>query len=89
MRPADTSPEAWKIYLECQRRLTPAEKFAQMLGFSGMILRASECTMRRQYPEATDREIFLRLVRLRLGPELFQRAYGTEILADESARSAA
>jgi hypothetical protein len=26
MRPADTSPEAWKVFLDLQRKMSPSEK---------------------------------------------------------------
>ncbi len=76
------------MYLEIQRRLTPAEKFAQVLEFSSMALSAAEQAMRRQHPNASDREIFLRLVRRRLGSDLFKRVYGDELPDDEPPRPA-
>ena len=89
MRPADTSPEAWEVYLAIQRRLTPAEKFQQVLEFSHMVQRAAADDMRRRHPHASERELFLRVARQRLGPELFARVYGTELDRHESDRSAA
>ena len=89
MRPSDTTPEAWEVLLAIQRRLTPTEKFAQVLGFSHMIGVAAADDLRRRYPGAGDREIFLRTVRTRLGLELFQKVYGTELHGYESTRSAA
>ncbi len=38
----------------------------------------AEAGLRRRFPEADDREIFLRRVRLILGKELFEKAYGIE-----------
>lgn len=76
MRPADTSPEAWKVYLEAQRRLTPGEKLQRILERSEMARRMTEAELRRKYPDAGDREIFLRRVRRELGPDLFLRVYG-------------
>jgi hypothetical protein len=35
--------------------------------------------LRREYPDADDREIFLRRVRLTVGEDLFRKAYGTEL----------
>jgi hypothetical protein len=32
--------------------------------------------VRRLYPEATDREVFLRVTARRLGPELMKKVYG-------------
>jgi len=89
LRPADTSPEAWEVFLQAQRRLTPAEKLRQVAELSTMVAQAAEGDLRRRYPQASQREIFLRAVRQRLGPELFALAYGEELDRYESDWSAA
>ena len=79
MRPADTSPEAWKVYLDLQRKLTPSEKLQQAFEWSEVVRRFAEAGMRQRYPHASDREIFLRLARINLGRELFHKVYGEEL----------
>jgi hypothetical protein len=81
MRPADTSPEAWNVYLDLQRKLSPAEKFRQAFEWSEVVGQFAEAGMRQRYPNADDREIFLRVARIKLGPELFHKVYG-EALPD-------
>lgn len=76
MRPADTSPEAWAVFLEAQRRLTPGEKMARAYEFSAALRALNSAGMRARYPDADEHEIFLRVTRLAIGPELFERAYG-------------
>ena len=76
MCPADTSPEAWKVFLEIQRRLSPAEKLCRALELSALVRGAAEAGLRALYPLASEREIFLRTARLALGEELFQQVYG-------------
>jgi hypothetical protein len=76
MRPADTTPEAWRVFLELQRRMSPAEKVQRVFEMSRLIRSAAESSLRHTYPEADDREIFLRAARQRLGPELFHKVYG-------------
>jgi len=39
----------------------------------------TEAGLRRKFPQATDREIFLRRARLTLGEDLFRKAYSTEL----------
>ena len=82
MRPADTSPEAWRILLDLQRKLSPAEKLQQAFEWSEVVRQFAEADLRQRYPNADDREIFLRAARINLGPELFQKAYG-EALPDD------
>jgi hypothetical protein len=83
MRPDDTSPEAWELYLELQRRMTPAEKIARAFEWSEVVRRFAEAGLRERYPHADDHEILLRYARMTLGRELFLKAYG-DALPDES-----
>jgi hypothetical protein len=83
MCPADTSPEAWKVFLDIQRRMTPGEKIRRVFEWSRMMRRLSEADLRRKHPQADDREIFLRRVRRELGADLFRRVYG-DILPGEA-----
>jgi hypothetical protein len=85
MRPADTSPEAWKVYLDLLRRMTPEEKLRRVFEWSAVVRTFLEAGLREKYPEASDREIFLRSARARLGPELFHKAYGNELPDDRPA----
>ena len=82
MCPADTSPEAWKVLLDLLRKMPPEEKLQRALEWSEMIRLAGESGLRQAYPQASDREIFLRSARLRLGAELFFRIYGDELPDD-------
>ncbi|MBZ5583838.1 MAG: hypothetical protein LAQ30_16840 [Acidobacteriia bacterium] len=81
MRPRDTSPEAWKIYLDIQRRMTPAEKIRRVFERSQSARKLKEAALRQKHPTASDREILLRRVRSELGADLFQRVYGHEFRA--------
>jgi hypothetical protein len=74
--PADTTPEAWKVFLDIQRRLAPGEKIRRVFDRSRMMRRLSEADLRRKHPQAGDREILLRRVQRELGADLFRRVYG-------------
>ena len=76
MRPANTSPEAWRIYVDICRQMTPSEKLAKTLELSEMYRNELKAGLRERYPQADKREIFLRCARILLGLELFERAYG-------------
>lgn len=73
---ADTEPEALEVLLERQRQMTPAEKFAAVLRMSEMLLGLSEAGVRSRYPQADDREIFLRTAACHLDRETMLRVYG-------------
>lgn len=80
MRPLDTSPEAWAVFLDIQRRMTPGEKIARVFELSALVKAMAEAGLRQRYPDASDEEIRLRAIRQRLGDELFEKAYG-DVLA--------
>jgi hypothetical protein len=77
MRPADTSPEAWKVFLDLQRRMPPEEKLARALELSESIRWNVEASIRRRHPEASEGEIFLRIARHMLGQDLFRKVYNS------------
>jgi hypothetical protein len=76
MRPADTSAEAWEVFLAVHRRMTPEQKLRKAIELSEMGMKLAQAGLRERYPAADEREIFLRAVRQRLGQELFEQAYG-------------
>jgi len=89
MRPADTSPEAWKVFLDLQRRMPPSEKLERTFQYSEFVRSLAEGGLRQRYPHASDREIFLREARQRLGSELFRKVYGEELTDDRPAPAGA
>jgi hypothetical protein len=76
MCPRDTSPEAWKVFVELQRRMSPSEKLRRTLDYSDSIRHAAEQGLRQRYPEAGQRELFLMMARMTLGTELCRKVYG-------------
>jgi len=57
---ADTSDEAFRALIEIRRKMTFEERFRQMLEMSEMALRGYVDRVRREYPAADEREVFLR-----------------------------
>ncbi|MEO8657711.1 MAG: hypothetical protein ABI693_04535 [Bryobacteraceae bacterium] len=76
MRPADTSPEAWQVYLRLIQQMTPGERMARAIQVSARLRAFQEGGLRGKFPQADDQEIFLRAARMRLGDDLFDKAYG-------------
>ncbi|HTS62754.1 MAG TPA: hypothetical protein VMH28_12070 [Candidatus Acidoferrales bacterium] len=89
MRPRDTSPEAWKVYLGLIRRMSPEERLQRAFEYSAFVRSFAEAGIRSAHPNATDREVFLLGARRRLGEDLFRRVYASEIEADGSLRTGA
>jgi hypothetical protein len=82
MRPSDTSPEAWKVFLGLQRRMPPEVKLRRTFEYSEFVRSLAEAGLRQKYPQAGEREIFLREARQRLGADLFCKVYGDELPDD-------
>jgi len=72
----DTDPRAAALLLALQRRMPPQDKVRAAFELSDMLLRLSEAGVRLVYPDASDREVFLRAAARRLGRETVARVYG-------------
>jgi hypothetical protein len=64
--------------------MSPSEKLRRTFEFSEMVRKFAEAGMRRRYPDADKRELFLRMARQNLGRELFRKVYGNAINDDNS-----
>lgn len=72
----DTDPEALEIFLQLHRRMTPSQRVAcvfELTAFQESLQRAS---VRKMYPQAGDREVFLRVAARRLDRETMVQVYG-------------
>jgi hypothetical protein len=75
----DTSPEIERLQIERWRQMSPDSK-ALVSGLTRTTSEFALAGLRQRYPEASSRELFLRLAMLTLGPDLARRAY-PEIVA--------
>ena len=81
---ADTSEDAFRVLVGLNRKLTPGEKLALVLEMSAGMVRSYEDRVRRDFPQATPREVFLRAAALRLGADVVMRVYGSEAICLQS-----
>ena len=79
MRPRDTSPEAWKVFLDLVRRMSPEERLQRAIDLTAAVRNLGEANIREAHPGASEREIFLRAARRRLGADLYAKVYGAEL----------
>ena len=73
---SDTDPKALKVFIDLQRRMSAAEKTACVFQMNEMLRLTTEARERQLHPEASDREIFLRVASHRLDRETMIRVYG-------------
>jgi hypothetical protein len=77
--------EAWKVFIDIQRRMSPGEKISRAYEYSDNLRRMNAAVIRQRYPGASEHEVFLRVTRNVLGAELFRKVYG-DVLPDERKR---
>ena len=73
---SDTSPEALEVYVDLYRNMTVSERLARVFELCDLQQSLQEANVRALYPEADEREVFLRVAARRLGRDLMIKAYG-------------
>jgi hypothetical protein len=73
---ADTHSDALDVFWQLQGQRTPAQKLQDVFELSQWMMTASEAGVRLRYPDARDREVFLRAAALRIPRDLMIKAYG-------------
>jgi hypothetical protein len=75
-RYSDTDPRALEVFIDLHRRMSASEKVAAVMEMNEMLLRLSLADVRKLYPKASEREVFLRMAARHLDRDLMIRAYG-------------
>ncbi len=75
---SDTHPTAERIRFEIFRRMSAREKYRIVASLNETTRQLAGQRIRARHPEASEREIFLRLVSTWLGRDLMIRAYGVD-----------
>lgn len=79
----DTDPKALEVFLEIQRRRSPAQKLADVFDLSQGLFEMAKAGVRLRHPDADEREVFLRAVATRLPRDLMIKAYGWDPVLHE------
>jgi hypothetical protein len=72
----DTSADALEVFYEIQRQRTPEQKIQDIFDLSEGLASLTEAGIRQRYPQAPEREIFLRSAATRIPRDLMIKAYG-------------
>ena len=72
----DTSPAAEELQFAVWRRMTPMQKCAAFQQLQATAEAFATAGLKRRYPHASERELFLRRVALHLDRETMVRCYG-------------
>ena len=73
---SDTDPKTLDVFIELQRKMTPAEKTAGVFQMNEAVRRIRETRERKLHRRAGDREIFLRVAAHHLDRDTMLRVYG-------------
>lgn len=76
MKPEDTSPEVWQQFIELHRQMPGSKKVEIAIALTDSMLSLNEAGIRRQYPNASETEIFLRAAARRVDKETMLKVYG-------------
>ena len=71
----DTNPKAREVYCELLRRMSPEERLARVFELNELQESLQRESVKRLYPAAGEREVFLRVAARRLGRETMIKAY--------------
>jgi hypothetical protein len=73
---SDTDPKALEVFIDLQRKMTPAEKIAGVFQMNEAVRQIRETRERELHHAASDREIFLRVAAHHLDRETMLGVYG-------------
>jgi hypothetical protein len=82
-RPADTTPRAWEAYIALIREIDPVEKLELTFQACANLRAWAEAGVRFRYPQASDREVQLRVAALSMDRRVFMRAFGWDPDSDD------
>lgn len=79
----DTDPKALEVFLEIQRSRTPEQKLNDVFGLSQGLFEMTKAGIRLRYPQANEREVFLRAVATKTPRDIMINAYGWDPVLHE------
>lgn len=72
----DTTPKALEVFIELHRRMTPSQRLSHVFELTEFQEGLQRSSVRSMYPEADDREVFLRVASRRLDRKTMIKVYG-------------
>ncbi len=78
-RLTDTSDEAERVLVEAYRRMSPAQRIHRVRELIHYANELALSDIRRRHPQATERELQLRLASRRLDPALLREHFGWDV----------
>jgi hypothetical protein len=73
---SDTDPKAMEVWLDLLRKMPASQKIESVFALSTLAIEFSQAGVRMDWPQADDREVFLRAASRRLSREQMIQVYG-------------
>ena len=73
LRPADTTPDAWRHYIDVLRRLGPERRVEMMMEMSESHRETLREGIRTRHPDYDEKTVTLALIRITAGEDVFRR----------------
>ncbi len=73
---SDTDPRMMKLWIDLMRRQSSSDKLRSIFEMMGAGRAMARAQVRQRYPNASEREIFLRAAALNLSRDLMIKVYG-------------
>ena len=75
---ADTTDEALDVYIGLHRKMSPRERLARVFKLGQFQHSLQVANVRSSYPQASAKEVFLRVASRRLGRDLMIQVYNRD-----------
>jgi hypothetical protein len=72
----DTRPQAHRVMRDAYRRMTPAQKLRRVVELGRSVEAFARARLREELPDASEREITLRVAALRFDRATMERVFG-------------
>ena len=76
---SDTHPEIERRMIEGMRRLTPAQRIGAMSSMGRFMKGAAFAQVRRHFPDASERDCWMRVMSRSIPADLMLKAYGWDV----------
>lgn len=73
--PMDTTPEAFRVYVEGLRRLSPDKRARMVVQLSDTIRATALAGVRKRHPEYDEQQVQYAVLRLMVGEDVFHQMF--------------
>jgi hypothetical protein len=76
LRPRDTSEEAWEVYLDILRKMTPEQRMMRAFRLTDTMRDVAMSGIRQRHPEYDDSQVRMALLGITMSKEQWRQHFG-------------